>query len=88
MTIIAGHSFSEQFHGRVCLGYGVRFADITSVQPSDVGKPGFCHQGVLNAAEFDQIIAERDRIWGCVADIASGRGVGGSLPGNEMEGFQ
>lgn len=81
--IIAGHVMAETIHGFVCRDCGRKFCDISGVLESDIGKGGFAHQGMLNRAEFDQIKTEVERQWACVTGVASGRGIGGSLPGSE-----
>ncbi len=82
--IIAGHNMANGIHGLACEMCGRKFSDIACVRASDIGQIGFCHQGSLNQHEFDQIRAEVERQWVCVMDIASGRGIGGTLPGVEV----
>ena len=59
---IAGHSFVDTPHGRVC-GCGRRWVDIASVTRDDIGKLDIAHSGALNGQEADEIDAERERLW-------------------------
>lgn len=68
--MIAGHSFTDTPAGRVCLGCGKRWADIAGTTLDDVGKPDIAHIGALSEQEANEIIAERDRIWSAVAEVA------------------
>ena len=68
---IAGHTFEDTPHGRVC-GCGRRWSDIASTTDADVGKMDIAHSGALNKAEADEIAAERDRIWEALAKVCAG----------------
>ncbi len=70
---IAGHFFTDTQTGRCSCGK--RFADIAIATEGDIGSSGIAHQGDLNKSEYDQIVAEKDRIWALVSGVASGRGV-------------
>jgi hypothetical protein len=60
--LIAGHTFVEQRHGRVC-ECGCRWVNIAGVSREDVGKADIAHSGSLTEAEYEQIVAERMRAW-------------------------
>jgi len=40
-----------------------RFGDISGVTKEDIGQKGWAHTGELSQREFDEIIAERDRLY-------------------------
>lgn len=65
MPYIAGHDFEHTPGGRRCkLGECRKlWADISYVTKDDIGKSGWAHTGALNQAEYDQIVAERDRLF-------------------------
>lgn len=71
---IAGHTFWETTIGRVCQGCGMRFVHVAQAHRSDIGREGFAHQGLLIEREYDEIDAERNRIFALVAGVASGNG--------------
>lgn len=71
MSLIAGHTFHDMPHGRVCSGCGRRWSDIASTTHDDVGKLDIAHTGALNGAEADEIEAERDRIWRAVQTVCA-----------------
>ena len=72
MTIIAGHNFTDTAAGRVCLGCGKRWTDITFATRANIGEVDIAHTGALNEQEADEITAERDRIWEAVSKVAAG----------------
>jgi hypothetical protein len=63
MTTIAGHSFVETFGGRACSSCGRSWTAIAEAT-EDAGK--------LSKEEFDEIVAERSRIWAAVGEVARG----------------
>lgn len=67
---IAGHTFVDTPHGRVC-ACGKRWADIACATRADSGKLHIAHTGALNDAEADEIAAERDRIWEAVQKVCA-----------------
>jgi hypothetical protein len=67
---IAGHEFEAD--GKCSCR--VRFADIATVDRSDIGKLGYCHTGNLTENEYNEIVRERDRIWSTIHGVASGSG--------------
>ena len=62
MATIAGHTFVVLPHARVC-ECGRRWVDIAGVSKSDIGKTDIAHNGALTEAEYEQIVAERERLW-------------------------
>jgi hypothetical protein len=68
---IAGHTFHDTPHGRVCSGCAKRWDDIASATLEDLGKLDIAHTGALNAAEAAEIAAERDRIWEAVQKVCA-----------------
>lgn len=74
MAKIAGHNFDGGLLGNRCtnLKYregrtdvpcNVNLTDILGVEESDIGKPDIACIGVLNRAEYEELKAERERIW-------------------------
>lgn len=66
MAIIAGHRFNSMGFCDLPKGEGVcgrRLADIASTHKDDVGKPDIAHSGLLNEAEYKEIVQENDRVW-------------------------
>jgi hypothetical protein len=72
--IIAGHSFQETTHGRVCSACGKYYAEIGVVDIGDIGKTGIAHVGALTPREYDEIQRENDRIWALLVGVATGDG--------------
>jgi hypothetical protein len=70
---IAGHTFVDTPGGRCCTLCGRRWTSIASATEVDIGRDGIAHTGALNAAELNQIVAERERIYATIADVAGGR---------------
>jgi hypothetical protein len=66
--MIAGHIFT--LAGQCACGR--RFEDISGAELSDVGRLNLAHQGSLTADAFQEIVAERERIWNLVAGVANG----------------
>lgn len=62
--MIAGHLFA--LDGRCSCGK--RFQDIAGAGRDQIGVVGWAHQSYLTEAEYNQIVAERDRIWTLVAN--------------------
>lgn len=62
---IAGHTFIDSPTGRAC-ACGRLWVQIAGTRHDDIGKPHIAHIGDLNVAEFEQIEAERERIWSTV----------------------
>lgn len=73
----------ETTAGTACATCGRRLVDLFAARREDIGAEGWAHYGALNAAEFDSIEAERDRIWQHTAAVASGAGIDGAAPGME-----
>jgi hypothetical protein len=72
MTTIAGHSFVETFGGRACSGCGRSWTAIAGATEDDIGAFDIAHAGKLGREEFDEIVAERSRIWAAVGEVARG----------------
>lgn len=72
MTTIAGHSFVETFGGRACSNCGRSWTAIAGSTEDDIGALGIAHVGKLSKEEFDEIVAERSRIWAAVGEVARG----------------
>ena len=72
MTTIAGHSFVETFGGRACSSCGRSWIAIAGSTEDDIGALGIAHVGKLSKEEFDEIVAERSRIWAAVGEVARG----------------
>lgn len=68
---IAGHTFSDALGGRRCIGCGKRWSEIAGATEEAVGEFGWAHSGTLIEREFEEIRAERDRIWDAVKEAAS-----------------
>lgn len=66
--MIAGHTFVG-LDGRCSCGK--RFSDISGAGPENVGKPDWAHAAHLSFDELQQIVAERERMWGTVVGSAS-----------------
>ena len=66
---IAGHSFTNSAGGRVCESCGVLWTRISGCSPEDIGELKLACTGALNQAEYDQIVAERERIWLTVGEV-------------------
>jgi hypothetical protein len=64
---IAGHDFNLE--GKCSCGK--RLVDLLVTTEDGVGKMEIAHSGSLTRHEFNQIEAERDRIWELVAIYAS-----------------
>lgn len=79
--MIAGHLFGLE--GRCACGY--RFGDISGVTRADIGSGGWAHSGSLIEREYDEIVVERDRIWGLLCGVATGSG-GGAETGGLSDG--
>lgn len=62
--LIAGHVFEETPNGRVC-ACGARWVDVLQARREHIGTQGWAHTGNLIEREYDEIEAERDRIWAC-----------------------
>lgn len=58
--MIAGHTFDRASGLCTC---GRKFSDISGAQFENVGKEHWAHSGGLTQNEFDQIVAERERLW-------------------------
>jgi hypothetical protein len=71
MTTIAGHSFVETFGGRACSSCGRSWTAIAGATEDDIGASDIAHAGKLSKEEFDEIVAERSRIWAAVGEVAS-----------------
>jgi hypothetical protein len=71
MPIIAGHRFEINPLGQRTCDCGKRWVHVAAAMRTDIGQPGFAHIGSLLEAEYDQIDAERNRIWGHVVNVAS-----------------
>jgi hypothetical protein len=65
MPTIAGHTFEMAPDGRRCVTGECRklWADISYATKDDIGKSGWAHTGTLSQPEYDQIVAERNRLW-------------------------
>lgn len=70
MTTIAGHTFVDMMHGRVC-ECGRRWDEISGATRADIGKPNIAHRGDLNESEYLEIEVERDRYWNALVGVAS-----------------
>lgn len=70
--MIAGHLFVIGFEGRCSCGKV--FQDIVGVQREHIGKDGWAHTSHLSAGEYDQIIAEKERIWGLIVIASTNTG--------------
>lgn len=57
--MIAGHRFSLEGQ----CSCGKRFGDISGVLREDIGKREIAHTDHLTENEYNQIVAERERIW-------------------------
>jgi hypothetical protein len=71
VSTIAGHTFQDTPHGRVCAGCGKRWVDLACVTRADVGKPDIAHEGNLSGNEVDQIEVEKERIWQAVQKVCA-----------------
>jgi hypothetical protein len=93
-TLIAGHTFEETHVGRACVGLLPggevcfrKWADVRNATRVDIDKPDIAHIAKLNAAEADQIGAERlleDVRISNATRIAAGFGIGGMAAGSEV----
>jgi len=68
MGLIAGHKFSatgfcEYMSADSTQPCGKTFSDIACVTKEDIGKDGWAHRGALNETEYQEIIAEVERVW-------------------------
>jgi hypothetical protein len=63
---IAGHDFTNSAGGRACQSCGLLWTRISGCRPEDIGELKLACTGALNQAEYDQIVAERERIWAAV----------------------
>jgi hypothetical protein len=84
---IAGHYFIETPHGRVCKTCGKLYVQVSIVEKSDIGKPGWAHNGNLYANEYEQIQRENERMWGHVVGVAAGGAVA-DMPRASVEAEQ
>lgn len=78
--VIAGHTFDSGPLGNHCSGLtnegivcGINLVDILGATPDDVGKRGWAHVGTLSTSEYEQIVAERERIYGAIGVVTSPR---------------
>lgn len=60
MHLIAGHGFDPT--SGVC-SCGRKFSDISGAGLEHVGQEHWAHTGLLNTAEYYQILAEKERLW-------------------------
>lgn len=79
---IAGHTFVETGTGRRCMNHNNQgvvcyrsWLSIKDTVQEQCGKPNIAHNGDLNASEFNDIVAERQReidaMWKAVSDASS-----------------
>lgn len=66
--MIAGHVFGGDAAGRCSCGR--TWAEIAGCTEADIGRSGIAHVGHLSADEWLEIIAERERVWAAVAEVA------------------
>jgi hypothetical protein len=76
---IAGHSFgvsgfctlARPGQEQTC---GKCFADIASMERTDVGKAGWAHYGNATETEYEEVARERERMWAAhqARDVAAG----------------
>lgn len=74
--MIAGHLFAQE--GRC--NCSMRFGDISGALPEHIGKDGWAHTRELTETEYQQIVAERNRIWALVIGVSTGGGPVQSSP--------
>ena len=60
---IAGHTFIDTPEGRLCRDCGKLWVDVALAHKEDINHLGWAHQGALTEHEYQQIEAERDRLW-------------------------
>lgn len=58
--LIAGHEFSSADGRCSC---GMRFSDISMVEPEHVDKEHWAHAGTLSQFGYNQIVTERERLY-------------------------
>jgi hypothetical protein len=71
MATVAGHTFVDSLDGRKCQGCGKLWVDIAPVTRDDIGRAGWAHSGQLTQDEYEQIVAERERIWRLAMGVPS-----------------
>jgi len=59
---IAGHLFVETFAGAIC-DCGRKKIHVMGATADDIGFADIAHTGLLSKYEYDEICAERDRMW-------------------------
>jgi hypothetical protein len=57
---------------RACSSCGRSWTAIAGATEDDIGAVGIAHAGKLSKEEFDEIVAERSRIWAAVGEVARG----------------
>lgn len=67
--MVAGHTFGPSANAQCDCGQ--RFVDIAPATPENVGQTGWAHTGCLTAKEYEEIVAEKERIWACVAGVSA-----------------
>lgn len=71
-NFIAGHTFQTNNLGRrVCVACNKPWTLIAGATEADIDRNGIAHVGPLSRREYEEICAERDRIWQHVMAVAS-----------------
>lgn len=60
---IAGHVFERRPDGKEACACGKLKIDVLCAHKEDISQPGWAHVGSLSKAGYEEIDAERERIW-------------------------